>query len=156
MGPKLWCHVATPDMCTCEISGSNAWWDDSCETGKGKLLLISSICDIFHICLAKIFLENVLRCAVFLLCSTRIPSFYFSYFQPYLNQGGGKWLYWPYFCILNIKKSYQRTLWTQELPPTGSMTSHGLSLGPTGSFKRTLGFSRFCKAVLTFTKKYIL
>ena len=36
------------------------------------------------------------------------------------------------------KKSYQGTLGTQELPPIGSMTSHGPSLGPTGSFKRTL------------------
>ena len=51
------------------------------------------------------------------------------------------------------QKSYQRTQGTQELPPTGSMPSHGPSLGLTGSFKRTLWFSRFCKAVFTFSKK---
>ena len=50
-------------------------------------------------------------------------------------------------------KSCQGTLGTQELPPTGSMTSHGPSFGPTGSFKRTLGFLRFCKAVFTFSKE---
>ena len=54
------------------------------------------------------------------------------------------------------QKSYQGTLGTQELPPTGSMTTHGPSLGPTGSSKRTLWFSRFCKAVITFSKKYII
>ena len=50
------------------------------------------------------------------------------------------------------QNSYQRTLGTQELSPTGSMTSHGPSLGHTGSFKRTLGFSTFRKAVFTFSK----
>ena len=45
------------------------------------------------------------------------------------------------------------TQWTQELPPTGSKASHGHSLGLTGSFERTLWFSRFCKAVFTFSKK---
>ena len=35
------------------------------------------------------------------------------------------------------QESYQGTLGTQELPPTGSMTSHGPSLGLTGSLKRT-------------------
>ena len=79
-----------------------------------------------------------------------------------LNQVGGKlptgenWLYQPYFCILNIKKSYQGTLGTQELPPTGSMTSHGPSLGLTGSFKWALCFLRLCKAVFTFSKKNTL
>ena len=33
------------------------------------------------------------------------------------------------------------------------MSSHGPSLGLTGSFKRTLWFSSFCKAVFTFSKK---
>ena len=36
------------------------------------------------------------------------------------------------------QKSYQKTLGTQELAPTGSMTSHGPLLGLAGSFKRTL------------------
>ena len=36
------------------------------------------------------------------------------------------------------QKSYQGTLGTKELPLTESMTSHGPSLGPTGSFQRTL------------------
>ena len=50
------------------------------------------------------------------------------------------------FLHFKHQKSYQGTLGTQELPLTGSKTSHGPSLG----------FLRFCKAVLTFTKKYIL
>ena len=61
------------------------------------------------------------------------------------------------FLYSKHKKSYQGTVGIQELPPTGSMTSHGPSLGPTGSFERTLRFSGFCKAVFTFFfKKYIL
>ena len=35
------------------------------------------------------------------------------------------------------KKSYQGTQGTPKLPPTGSMTSHGPSIGLTGSPKRT-------------------
>ena len=76
-----------------------------------------------------------------------------------IRQGGNQMAHRRKSAILAIflhskhQKSYQGTLGTQELPPTGSMTSHGPSLGPTGSFKRTLGFSRFCKAVFTFSKK---
>ena len=74
-------------------------------------------------------------------------------------QGGGQMAHRWKSAILAIflhskhQKSYQGTQGTQELPPTGSMTSHGPSLGLTGSFKRTLWFSRFCKAVFTFSKK---
>ena len=58
--------------------------------------------------------------------------------------GGGRsapfviWLLEEVFNFFKHQKSYQGTLGTQELPPTGSITSHGPSLGPTGSFKRTL------------------
>ena len=53
------------------------------------------------------------------------------------------------------QKSYQGSLGTKEMPPTGSMPSHGRSLGLTGLFKRTLWFSRFCKALFTFYNKTI-
>ena len=33
------------------------------------------------------------------------------------------------------QKHYKGTLGTHELPPTGSISSHGPSLGPTGSFR---------------------
>ena len=84
-------------------------------------------------------------------------------FQNHLKgRGGGQMAHRWKSAILAIflhskhQESYQGTLGTQELPQTGSMTSHGPSLGLTGSFKRTLWFLRFCKAVFTFFKKYIL
>ena len=49
---------------------------------------------------------------------------------------GENQLYWPYFWHSKHQNLYQGTLGTQELPPTGYMTSHGPSLGPTGSLKK--------------------
>ena len=75
------------------------------------------------------------------------------------RRGGGQMAHRWKSVILAIflqskhKKSYQVTVGTQELPPTGSMTSHGPSLDLTGSFKRTLWYSSLCKAVFSFSKK---
>ena len=59
-------------------------------------------------------------------------------------------------CILDDKKSYQGTLETQELTPKVSMISFDPLLDLTGSFKRTLWYSRICQPVFTFSAKYII
>ena len=67
-----------------------------------------------------------------------------------------------YMAILAIflhykhQKLYKGTLGTQELPHQGPRPAMVLHWAPTGSFKWTLGFSGFCMAVFTFSKKYIL
>ena len=53
-------------------------------------------------------------------------------------------------CRYCQQKAYQGTLETQELTTQVSMTSLDPLLNPTESFKRTLGFSRFCQPVFTF------
>ena len=70
-----------------------------------------------------------------------------------LTREGGQMAQWRKSAILAIflhpkhLKSYQGTLGTQELPPTGSKTSHGPSLGLTGSFSE--------KLCLPFLKRFI-
>ena len=76
-----------------------------------------------------------------------------------LKKAGGQMSHKRKSAILAIflhsrwQESYQGTQGTQKLPQSGSQTSHGPSVGLTGSFKRTLLFSRFCKAVFTFSNK---
>ena len=109
----------------------------------GKIVRHAPACGIINILFDMVCLGLLTLCPLMRISSKSVEFSKFSYRRNLAVSA--------LFLHSKHQKSYQGILGTQEPHLTGSMTSP--SLGLTGSFKRTLWFSRFWKAVFTFSRK---